>query len=498
MGGSLLGLEAQRITVEIAQGSQMQGFTYVGLPTVAIRESKERILGALRSSDLPVPRRGVLINLAPADQKKEGVNLDLAIALGILGLGQVVPGDRLRRFLVAGELALSGGVRPIRGALALGLLARSLPDVEGLILPLGNESEVEPFVDIPIYPVKSLSEATRFLRTGEIADRPALPALDPEPEARFPDLAEVRGQEEAKRALVVAAAGGHSVLMIGPPGTGKTLLARRLPHLLPPLEPASCLESALIYSITGRKRNGQEAVPPFRAPHHTVSYVGLVGGGNPPRPGEVTLAHHGVLFLDEMPEFRRQALEALRECVEEGAISVVRAGVSVRFPARFQLVAAMNPCPCGFATHGSRTCTCSPGEIHRYRKRLSGALLDRIDMEITVGPVIPEDLVGGVAGSEHGGCARTGTPRPGAEEAVFGTQWKPPECRARTRGNHGIRRAPGRCHDLAQERRTQAATVGPGHSPGDPGRTDHRGPARLGPAFGHRTWPKRCANRPRA
>jgi len=386
-------LEALEIGVEIAEGCSLKGFTFVGLPTAAVRESKERIFGALQSSGLPLPRGRWLINLAPADLKKEGVTLDLAIALGILAFGGTVPASRLSRFLVAGELALSGEVRAVRGALALGLLGQKLPWIEGLILPAGNELEVGRFLNVPLYPVRTLMDAVRFLTTGEVREtqRTAEPE-EPGGGSDAIDLAEVRGQEPAKRALVVAAAGGHSVLMIGPPGAGKTLLARRMPGILPDLAPEQGLETALIHSVTGRRRGRRPLEPPFRAPHHTVSHVGLVGGGNPPRPGEVSLAHHGVLFLDEMPEFRRQSLEALRECIEERAISVVRAGASVRFPAHFQLVAAMNPCPCGFATHPFRRCTCSQGEVLRYGKRLSGALLDRIDLELTVGPVSPEDL----------------------------------------------------------------------------------------------------------
>jgi len=398
LGSALQGLEAVGICVEVLQGRGMKRFTYVGLPTTPVRESKERILGAFRSSNLPLPTGPVLINLAPADLKKEGASLDLAIALGILATRNLVPADRLERFLVAGELALSGQVRRVRGALALGLLARKRDDIEGLILPAGNEAEVLRYVDLPVVPVETLVQAVRFLVHGEapVVQRPDAAERD-EPES-VEDIADVRGQDLAKRALVVAAAGGHSLLMAGPPGTGKTLLARRMPGLLPDLDTEAQLETALIASVLGRDRGLGRAVPPFRAPHHTISHAGLVGGGNPPRPGEISLAHNGILFLDELPEFRRDALESLRECVEEGSVSVVRAGCAMRFPSRFQLVAAMNPCPCGFATHPTRACTCGTSDILRYRKRLSGALLDRIDLEVTVGPVFPEDLEGDRAG----------------------------------------------------------------------------------------------------
>ena len=398
LGSALHGLEAVGICVEVLQGRGMKRFTYVGLPTTTVRESKERILGALKTSNLPLPTGPVLINLAPADLRKEGASLDLAIALGILATRNLVPADRLGRFLVAGELALSGQVRPVRGALALGLLARKRSDIEGLILPAGNEAEVLRYVDLPVVPVETLVQAVQFLAHGEAPDVRRPEAEEPEDSGPAEDIADVRGQDLAKRALVVAAAGGHSLLMVGPPGTGKTLLARRMPGLLPDLEPEARLETALIASVLGRDRGRDGAVPPFRAPHHTVSHAGLVGGGNPPRPGEISLAHNGILFLDELPEFRRDALESLRECVEEGSVSVVRAGCAARFPSRFQLIAAMNPCPCGFATHPTRACTCAAVDILRYRKRLSGALLDRIDLEVAVGPVFPEDLEGERAG----------------------------------------------------------------------------------------------------
>lgn len=413
LGATLRGLEAVGIAVEVVlRGTLDRGFTFVGLPTAGIRESKERVLGALRSADLPQPRLGVVVNLAPADVRKEGLTLDLAIALAVLGAQEVVPAARLGRYLVAGELALTGRVRPVRGSLALGLLASRRSDIDGIVLPMENATEVRRFVQVPVIPVASLADAVAFFADGVIPEytaafaAPEDAAASTRPAAgKPPDLSEVRGQETAKRALVLAAAGGHSLLMKGPPGTGKTLLARRLVGILPPLPDALALETALIHSVTGRSRGDRVQMPPIRAPHHTVSHAGLVGGGNPPRPGEVSLAHNGVLFLDELPEFSRGALEALRECLEEGAVAVVRAGASVRFPARFQLVAAMNPCPCGYASHPQRACRCAAGEVIRYRRRLSGALVDRIDLEVEVGPVDPAVLDEGLGGLDSAAAA---------------------------------------------------------------------------------------------
>ncbi len=394
--GTLHGLDARAVRAEISQRRGIKRFTYIGLPTAVVRESKDRIVRALDSAGLPCPGGDVLISLAPADLRKEGGALDLALALGVLATQRVVPPARLRRWLVAGELALTGAVRPIRGGLALARLAGADERLEGAILPAETCRDIGPFVQTDLVGVHHVTEAVRFLVDGTRPDPGEAPP--PTPPAIVPDLADVRGQAVAKRALLVAAAGGHSVLMVGPPGAGKSMLARRLPGLLPPLDDAAALECALIGSAVGRPRHPADRRPPFRAPHHTVSRAGLLGGGAVLAPGEVSFAHRGVLFLDELPEFARHVLESLRECLETRESVVARAGRVERFPAAFQLVAAMNPCPCGFAGHPTRPCVCDPGHRDRYARRISGALRDRIDVQVGLGPVDPTALERAPAG----------------------------------------------------------------------------------------------------
>ena len=355
----------------------------VGLPEMAVRESKDRVRGALLNGRFQFPAGRVTVNLAPADLPKDGGRFDLPIAIGILGASGQVPGERLDRLELLGELALSGELRPVSGVLPAALAARAAD--RDLILPADNAAEAALVAGLRLRPARHLLEVCEHLGGAN-----PLPVYVPEPtparEADAPDLADVRGQEQAKRALEVAAAGAHSLIFLGPPGTGKSMLATRLPGLLPPLSESEALEVAAIRSIGGREPFDPASyrVRPFRSPHHTASGVALVGGGSNPRPGEISLAHLGVLFLDELPEFDRKVLEVLREPLESGRIHISRAARQAEFPARFQLIAAMNPCPCGYLGDASGRCHCTAEQVARYRGRLSGPLLDRIDMHVEV------------------------------------------------------------------------------------------------------------------
>jgi magnesium chelatase family protein len=386
----LAGVEAALVRVEVDVSQGLPTFATVGLPDPAVRESRERVRTAIRNSGFTVPLERVTVNLAPADVRKEGVSFDLPIALGLLAATGAVKPDRLPGLLVVGELALDGTIHPVRGVLPMALCARQA-GLDGCLVAAGNAPEASVLDPLAVYPVTSLAEAAAFLN----AERPITPArADPGrllgiavPEDV--DLADVRGQAHAKRALEIAAAGGHNVILIGPPGTGKTLLARRLPTILPPLTLGEAIEVSRIWSVAGLlPPEGLVTRRPFRAPHHTVSPAGLVGGGRPPHPGEVSLAHLGVLFLDELPEFAPHALDTLRQPLEDGVVTVARASGAVRLPAEVQLVGAMNPCRRGCrAVDG---CTCTPAERARYLGRLSAPLLDRIDLHVDVGPVAPE------------------------------------------------------------------------------------------------------------
>ena len=382
----LAGVEAAlvRVEVDVSQGLPM--FATVGLPDPAVRESRERVRTAIRNSGFAFPMERVTVNLAPADVRKEGVSFDLPIALGLLAATGAVKPDRLTRLLVVGELALDGAIHPVRGVLPMALGA-SRAGLDGCLLSAGNTSEASVLEALSVYPVRSLAEAAAFLNAEH-----AIAAVRADPARLLSgaspdevDLSDVRGQAHAKRALEIAAAGGHHVLLIGPPGTGKTLLARRLPTILPPLTLGEAIEVSRIWSVAGLlPAEGLVTRRPFRAPHHTVSPAGLIGGGRPPHPGEVSLAHMGVLFLDELPEFAPYALDTLRQPLEDGVVTVARAGGATRLPAEMQLVGAMNPCRRGCVT--PETCTCTPGERARYVGRLSAPLLDRIDLHVDVGP----------------------------------------------------------------------------------------------------------------
>ena len=389
---TLVGIDALAVEVEV-DVSHAESFRVdlVGLAEAAVKESTHRVERALVNSGFRRSFDRVVINLAPADLKKDAGSLDLPIALGLLQSSGQVGFERTGQFAIAGELALDGTTRPIKGALAMALTA-AREGREGLIVPWQNAKEAAVVESIPIYPVGSLAQAVAFL-AGQIELEPT--SIDVEEVFRSlahfdEDFSDVKGQEYAKRALVIAASGCHNVLMIGPPGTGKTLLARRLRTIMPPLTPHESLETTRIYSAMGLLKPGEPlmATRPFRSPHHSISDAGLVGGGSIPQPGEISLAHRGVLFLDEMPEFNRKTLEVLRQPLEEGLVTISRALRATTFPADFILVAAMNPCPCGYRSDPRRACTCTPPQVERYLSRISGPLLDRIDLHVEV-PGVP-------------------------------------------------------------------------------------------------------------
>ena len=399
---ALLGLEAAKVTVEVHLANGLPSFTLVGLADVEVKEARERVRCAIQNSGLEFPNnKRITVNLAPADLPKDSGRLDLPIALGILAASGQVDAQRLDGHEFAGELSLSGALRPVRGALAMALTLLDAPTPIRLVLPPGSAEEAALVPGVTIYRAQHLLDVVRyFAPPGVAVADPQGNAVEdgwcrmepsaPPTRAALPDMADVKGQAGAKRALEIAAAGGHSLLLVGPPGSGKSMLAQRFAGLLPDMSNAEALRSAAIHSLSGRfslERWGQR---PTCAPHHSASAVALVGGGSPPRPGEISLAHHGVLFLDEFPEFARSALEALREPLETGHITIARAARRAEFPAQFQLIAAMNPCPCGYLGSVAHHCRCTPDQITRYQGRLSGPLLDRIDLHVEV-PALPAD-----------------------------------------------------------------------------------------------------------
>lgn len=390
--GTVVGVEGLVVRVEVDMQLAADGrssFRTVGLPDAVVREAQQRVHAALRNGGFEPPSCHLIVNLAPAGIRKEGAGFDLAVAVGIVAAAGGLPRRRLPDTLLLGELALDGSLRPVRGALPIAWAAAER-GLSAAIVPPENADETALAPGLSVHPAASLQKAVSLLAAAELppphaaAGQAAGDRPDGSPAA---DLAEVRGQLQARRALEIAAAGGHNLLFTGPPGSGKTLLVSVLPDLLPRLSPAEALEVARIRSAVGQFPAVPAGRPPFRAPHHTISYAGMAGGGPGPNPGEITLAHRGVLFLDELPEFRRSVLECLRQPLESGEIHIGRARHSVRFPARFQLVAAMNPCPCGFDGDEGRPCSCTPSAIARYRSRISGPLLDRMDIHLTVRPV---------------------------------------------------------------------------------------------------------------
>lgn len=388
---ALIGVDAVPVEVEVDVSPGLPAFTVVGLPDQAVSEARERVRAAVRNSGLPFPAARITVNLAPADLRKEGPLYDLPIALGLLAAQDMLPAAALEGLLTAGELALDGSLRPIAGAVNLALLASqlSLP----ALLPDGNAQEAALIDEVRVYGAQKLLDAVRHL-SGQV-DLPVTPPPQPtsNPDELL-DLADIKGQSAARRALEVALAGGHNLLLIGSPGSGKTMLARRAPGLLPPLTRPEALEVTRIHSAAGllTPRGGLNLIPPYRAPHHTVSDAGLIGGGGIPRPGEVSLAHKGILFLDEFPEFSRKALETLRQPLEDGVVTISRARATVQYPARFQLIGAMNPCPCGHFGDPEKPCTCSVSERQRYAGRISGPLLDRVDLICRVPRLTVEEL----------------------------------------------------------------------------------------------------------